>query len=63
MHTELLYMMLHMMLQAPAEVMAATLSHLEDAYGGASDYLQSIGFTKEHQLRLAKALAVPISSQ
>ncbi len=55
--------LLYMMLQAPAEVMAATLSHLEDAYGGASAYLQSIGFSKEQQQRLAKALAVPISSQ
>jgi hypothetical protein len=54
---------LHMILQAPAEVMAATLSHLEDAYGGASAYLQSLGFTKGQQQRLAKALATPISSQ
>ncbi|DBA84394.1 hypothetical protein WJX77_004255 [Trebouxia sp. C0004] len=49
--------------KAPAEVMAATLSHLDDAYGGAAAYLQSIGFTREQQQRLAKALAVPISSQ
>jgi len=54
---------LHMILQAPAEVMAATLSHLEDAYGVASAYLQSLGFTKGQQQRLAKALATPISSQ
>lgn len=54
---------MEVMLQAPAEVMAATLSHLEDAYGGASAYLQSIGFTKEQQQSLAKALVVPIEAQ
>ena len=47
------------MLQAPAEVMAATLTHLEDVYGGASGYLESIGFTKKQQQRLAQAVSVP----
>lgn len=47
-------------MQAPAEVMAATLTHLDSRYGGASRYLQSVGFTKEQQQRLAQAVgAIP----
>ena len=49
--------------QAPAEVMAAMLTHLEDAYGGASGYLQSIGFTTEQQQRLARAVSQPAGLQ
>lgn len=48
------------LLQAPAEVMAAMLTHLDDMYGGPLRYLESIGFTKEQQQRLA--LAVRASS-
>lgn len=45
--------------KAPPEVMAATLSHLDETYGGPSGYLESIGFTKQQQQRLAKAVSVP----
>lgn len=44
------------MLQAPAEVMAATLTHLDDMYGGPQAYLESIGFTQDQQQRLARAV-------
>lgn len=44
-------------MQAPAEVMAATLTHLDDMYGGPSKYLESIGFTKDQQQRLACAVS------
>ena len=46
-----------MLLQAPAEVMAATLTHLDDMYGGPSRYLESIGFTQDQQQRLAHAVS------
>ena len=43
--------------------MAAMLSHLDDVYGGASGYLESIGFTKEQQQRLSKAVSKPADMQ
>ncbi|KAL3151003.1 hypothetical protein ABBQ38_012875 [Trebouxia sp. C0009 RCD-2024] len=43
--------------KAPAEVMAATLTHLDEMYGGPSRYLESIGFSREQQQRLAKAVS------
>ena len=46
-----------MLVQAPAEVMAATLTHLDDMYGGPSRYLDSIGFTQDQQRRLARAVS------
>ena len=45
-------------MQAPAEVMAAFLTHLDDTYGGPLGYLDSIGFTKKHQTRLRQAVCV-----
>ena len=45
--------------RAPPEVMQATLAHLEERYGGARGYLDSIGFTRDYQQRLAKSLAPP----
>ena len=36
--------------------MAATLTHLDDMYGGPLRYLESIGFTKQQQERLALAV-------
>ena len=50
-------------LQAPAEVMAAMLSHLDEMYGGPSGYLTSIGFTTEQQQRLSQAVSVTAGSQ
>ena len=44
------------LLQAPAEVMAATLTHLDDTYGGPLRYLESIGFSRDQQERLAWAV-------
>lgn len=43
--------------QAPAEVMAATLTHLDEMYGGPLHYLESIGFSREQQQRLAQAVS------
>lgn len=50
-------------LQAPAEVMAAMLSHLDEMYGGPSGYLTSVGFTTEQQQRLSQAVSVTAGSQ
>lgn len=49
--------------KAPAEVMAAMLSHLDEMYGGPSGYLTSIGFTTEQQQRLSQAVSVTAGPQ
>ena len=50
-------------LQAPAEVMAAFLTHLDERYGGPLSYLDSVGFTKKQQTRLRQAVCITGSQQ
>ena len=50
-------------LQAPAEVMAAFLTHLDERYGGPLGYLDSVGFSKKQQTRLRQAVCITGSQQ
>ncbi|CAL5221371.1 g3551 [Coccomyxa viridis] len=42
--------------RAPPQALLTTLEHLKDTYGGTEEYMASIGFGVERQLRLAKSL-------
>ena len=43
--------------RAPADAMQQTLRFMQTKYGGARNYLHTIGVTKEMQDRLAKSLS------
>jgi protein-tyrosine phosphatase len=44
-------------LEAPSEVMEATLTYLDRKYGSVSNYLTSIGFGPERQARVRRLLS------